>query len=43
MESRAAGGEITLSEQPAIDAIRLQLDLFGHAVINSRNVRLQCA
>ncbi|MDE2749396.1 MAG: hypothetical protein OXI34_10555 [Chloroflexota bacterium] len=39
MESRAAGGEITLSNTGA-DAIRLQLDLFGHAVINSRNVRL---
>ncbi len=39
MESRAAGGEITLSNRGA-DAIRLQLDLFGHAVINSRNVRL---
>ncbi|MDE2775385.1 MAG: hypothetical protein OXI77_05540 [Chloroflexota bacterium] len=39
MESRAAGGEFTLTNTSA-DAIRLQLELFGHAVINSRKVRL---
>ena len=39
MESRAAGGEFTLTNTSA-DMIRLQLELFGHAVINSRKVRL---
>ena len=39
MESRAAGGEFALTNSGA-ETISLQLDLFGHAVINSRNVRL---
>jgi len=39
MESRAAGGEFELKNTGA-EAIKLQLDLFGHVVINSRNVRL---
>ena len=39
MESRAAGGEITFTNT-SDDAIGFQLELFGHAVINSRNVRL---
>ncbi len=39
MESRAAGGEFALSNRGA-DPVELQLELFGHAVINSRNVRL---
>lgn len=39
MESRAAGGEFALSNNGAT-VIRLQLELFGHAIINSRKVRL---
>ncbi len=39
MESHAAGGEFTLTNTSAED-IQLQLELFGHAVINSRKVRL---
>ncbi len=39
MESRAAGGEFALTNKGA-DVVQLQLELFGHAVINSRNVRL---
>ncbi len=39
MESRAAGGEFCLTNKSA-DVIRLQLELFGHAIINSRQVRL---
>lgn len=39
MESQAAGGEFALTNASA-DVIGLQLDLFGHAVINSRRVRL---
>ena len=39
MESRAAGGEFALTNTSAED-IQMQLDLFGHAVINSRKVRL---
>lgn len=39
MESRVAGGEFALTNT-SDDVIRLQLELFGHAVINSRNVRL---
>ena len=39
MESRAVGGEFVLTNNSA-DVIQLQLELFGHAVINSRNVRL---
>ncbi|MCY4063659.1 MAG: hypothetical protein OXG53_14910 [Chloroflexi bacterium] len=39
MESRAAGGEFALTNTSA-ETVPLQLDLFGHAVINSRKVRL---
>lgn len=39
MESRAAGGEFSLTNKSA-NAVRLQLELFGHAIINSRKVRL---
>ena len=39
MESRAAGGEFTLTNRGG-DPMTLQFELFGHAVINSRNVRL---
>ena len=39
MESRAAGGEFSLTNQGA-DDISLQMDLFGHVVINGRNRRL---
>ncbi|MCY3832547.1 MAG: hypothetical protein OXG85_05990 [Chloroflexi bacterium] len=39
MESRAAGGEFALTNTSA-EAVKLQLELFGHVVINSRNLRL---
>jgi hypothetical protein len=39
MESRAAGGEFALTNTGA-DVLQLQFELFGHVVINSRNVRL---
>lgn len=39
MESRAAGGDFNLTNRGA-DAITLQFELLGHAVINSRQVRL---
>ena len=39
MESRAAGGEFIVSNRSA-GPLPLQFELFGHAVINSRKVRL---
>lgn len=39
MESRAAGGEFALTNESA-EVYRLQLELFGDAIINSRKVRL---
>ena len=39
MESQAAGGQFTLTNRSAEDA-SLQLDLFGHVVINGRNCKL---
>ena len=39
MESRAAGGEFTLSNQ-SNDHLSLQLDLFGHVGIGGRNQKL---
>ena len=39
MESRAAGGEFALTNTSA-EALQLQLELFGQAVINSRKVQL---
>ena len=39
MESQAAGGEFNLTNRGA-DAIGLHFELFGHAVINSRKLRL---
>lgn len=39
MESRAAGGEFALTNTSA-ETIKLQLELFGHVVINNRNLRL---
>ncbi len=39
MESRAAGGDFRLTNHGA-DVIKLQFELFAHAVINSRPVRL---
>ncbi len=39
MESRAAGGELALTNEGA-ETYRLQLELFGDAIINSRKVRL---
>lgn len=39
MESRAAGGEFALTNESA-EALRLQLELFGDAIINSRKARL---
>lgn len=39
MDSRAAGGEFNLMNQGA-ERLSLQLDLFGHVVINGRNHKL---
>ena len=39
MESRAAGGEFSLTNQ-SDDEISLQLNIFGHVAINGRNRRL---
>ncbi|MCY3799817.1 MAG: hypothetical protein OXG84_18580 [Chloroflexi bacterium] len=39
MESRAAGGEFALTNESA-EAIRIQFELFGDAIINSRKARL---
>ena len=39
MESRAAGGEFALRNL-GVEALDLQLDLFGHVVINARNQTL---
>lgn len=39
LESRAAGGEFAFTNAADHD-MRVQLDLFGHAAINNRNVRL---
>ncbi len=39
MESRAAGGQFTLRNH-GVEALHLQLDLFGHVVINERNQTL---